>query len=68
MDIEKAKRASQLIARAGFIGDVLDEMKTVWSMSPVGTTTVTVPRTWLPEIIRIAKEELGRVEDEIAKL
>ena len=66
--MEKAKRASQLIARVGFSGDVLDEMKTVWSMSPVGTTTVTVPRTWLPEIIRIAKEELGRVEDEIAKL
>lgn len=68
MDIEKAERASGLLTRAGFIRNVLDEMKTVWSMSPVGTTTVTVPRTWLPGIIGMAEEELARVEDEIAKL
>lgn len=68
MDIEKAKQASKLLARSGFIRKTLDEMTTVWSMSPVGTTTITIPRTWLPAIIQMAKDELGQVEDEIAKL
>lgn len=68
MDIEKATQASKLLARSGFIRKTLDEMTTVWSMSPVGTTTITIPRTWLPAIIKMAKDELGQVEEEIAKL
>lgn len=68
MDIEKATQASKLLARSGFIRKTLDEMTTVWSMSPVGTTTITIPRTWLPAIIQMAKDELGQVEEEIAKL
>ncbi len=68
MDIEKATQASKLLARSGFIRKTLDEMTTVWSVCPVGTTTITIPRTWLPAIIQMAKDELGQVEEEIAKL
>ena len=68
MGIEKAKRASQLLARVGFLKKTLDDMMTVWSISPVGTTTITIPRTWLPAIVKIAEEELVKVEEEIARL
>lgn len=68
MDIEKAKRASRLLARSGFLKKTLDETMTLWATSPVGTATITIPRTWLPAIIQMAKDGLGQVEDEIAKL
>ena len=68
MDIEKAKRASQLLARVGFLKKTIDETTTLWATSPVGTATITIPRAWLPAIIQMAKDGLGQVEDEIVKL
>lgn len=68
MDIEKAKLASGLLERWDFVKKILDDTTTTWSINPVGTTTITIPRTWLPAIIQMAKDELGQVEDEIAKL
>ena len=35
---------------------------------PNGTTNLTIPTSWVPAIIKIAEEELGQVEEEIAKL
>lgn len=68
MDIEKAKLASGLLERRDFVKKILDDTTTTWSINPFGTTTITIPRTWLPAIIQMAKDELGQVEDEIAKL
>ena len=33
-----------------------------------GNTTITVPRSWLPAIIKIAEDDLAQIEEEIAKL
>lgn len=68
MDIEKAKQASCLLDKRDFVKRILDETTTLWAINPIGTTTITIPRTWLPDIIKMAKEELGQVEEEIAKL
>ena len=68
MDIEKAKQASRLLDKRDFVKRILDETTTLWAINPIGTTTITIPRTWLPSIIKMAKEELGQVEEEIAKL
>lgn len=68
MDIEKAKQASCLLDKRDFIKRILDETTTLWAINPIGTTTITIPRTWLPDIIKKAKDELGQVEDEIVKL
>lgn len=68
MDIEKAKLASGLLERLDFVKKILDDATTTWSINPFGTTTITIPRTWLPDIIKIAKDELGKIEDEIVKL
>ena len=68
MDIKKAKQASTLLDKRDFVKRILDETTTLWAINPIGTTTITIPRTWLPDIIKMAKEELGQVEDEIAKL
>ena len=68
MDIEKAKQASCLLDKRDFIKRILDETTTLWAINPIGTTTITIPRTWLPDIIKMAKEELGQVEEEISKL
>ena len=68
MDIEKAKQASCLLDKRDSIKRILDETTTLWAINPIGTTTITIPRTWLPDIIKKAKDELGQVEEEIAKL
>lgn len=68
MDIEKAKLASGLLERRDFVKKILDDATTTWSINPFGMTTITIPRTWLPAIIQIAKDELGQIEEEIAKL
>ena len=68
MDIEKAKQASCLLDKRDFIKRILDETTTLWAINPIGTTSITIPRTWLPDIIKMAKEELGQVEEEISKL
>ena len=68
MDIEKAKLASGLLERLDFVKKILDDATTTWSINPFGMTTITIPRTWLPYIIQMAKDELGQAEEEIAKL
>ena len=68
MDIDKAKLASGLLERRDFIKKILDDATTTWSINPFGMTTITIPRTWLPDIIQMAKDELGQAEEEIAKL
>lgn len=68
MDIDKAKLASGLLERRDFVKKILDDATTTWSINPFGMTTITIPRTWLPDIIKKAKDELGQIEDEIAKL
>ena len=68
MDIDKAKLASGLLERRDFIKKILDDATTTWSINPFGMTTITIPRTWLPDIVKIAEEELVKVEEEIARL
>lgn len=68
MDIEKAEQAASLLERYNFTKFVLGEANTMLSASNQGTAMITIPRAWLPDIIEMAKDELGQVEDEIAKL
>lgn len=68
MDMERAKQASTLLDKRDFVKRILDETTTLWAINPIGATTITIPRTWLPDIIKMAKEELGKVDEEIAKL
>lgn len=68
MDIEKAREASGLLERRDFIKFVLGEATTTLVGGTIGTTTITIPRAWLPDIIEMAKDELERLDEEIAKL
>ena len=68
MDMERAKQASTLLDKRDFVKRILDETTTLWAINPIGTTTITIPRTWLPDIIKMAKDELGKVDEEITKL
>lgn len=68
MDMERAKQASTLLDKRDFVKRILDETTTLWAINPIGTTTITIPRSWLPDIIKMAKDELGNVDEEIAKL
>ena len=68
MDVDRAKRACDLLGKRDFIRRILDEATTILAVNPVGTATITIPRSWLPAVVELAKDELGKVDEEIAKL
>lgn len=68
MDIEKAKQAARLAGIHGQITKAIKEFRVDDDKGNVGYTTITIPRTWLPAIVKIAEDELVKVEEEIARL
>lgn len=68
MDIDKAKSAYRLYARRDNLRSSILTMESRMKAFPNGTTNLTIPTAWIPTIIKIAEDELGQVEDEIAKL
>ena len=67
MDIEKARDAHFLYARRDDLKSSILTMKSRTDKGP-GTTTITIPTFWLPEIIGIAERELEKVNEQIEKL
>ena len=68
MDISKLKYLSRLANNHDQITCAIKEFKTEYDKSALGCTSITIPRSWLPAIVKIAEEELVKVEEEIAKL
>lgn len=67
MDIEKARSAHRLYAERDNLKSSIMTMRSRMEKG-VGTTTVTIPTSWLPAIIKIAEAELSKAEEEIEKL
>ena len=67
MDIEKARTAYRLYARRDDLKASIMTMG-VRMEKGIGTTTITVPTSWLPEIIRIAEAEMSDIDEQINKL
>ena len=68
MDIEKARDAHFLYARRDALKSSVMTMRSRYQNSGFGTTNLTLPTSWLPEIIAIAEHELRNIEEEIEKL
>ena len=68
MDIEKARDAHLLYIRRADLRSSIMTMRSRSETYRTGTTNLTIPTSWLPEIIRIAEAELEMVNEEIAKL
>lgn len=68
MDIEKARDAHFLYARRDELKSSILTMRSRYENNRYGTTNLTVPTSWLPEIIAIAERELGKVNEEIGCL
>lgn len=68
MDIEKARQAARLAGIHGQITKSIKDFRVDDDKGNVGYTTITIPRTWLPAIVKIAEAELAKVEEEIARL
>lgn len=67
MDIEKAKSAYRLYARRDDLKSSILTMQSRIEKGP-GTTTITIPTSWLPSVIKIADAELDKVNEQIEKL
>lgn len=68
MDIEKARDAHFLYARMDELKSSILTMRSRYQNSGFGTTNLTLPTSWLPEIIAIAERELDKVNDAIEHL
>lgn len=68
MDIEKAKLVSRLYDRRDDLKASILTMQSRYEKNRFGTTNLTIPTQWLPEIIAIAERELNQIEEEIEKL
>ena len=67
MDLEKVKSAYHLYARMDDLKSSILTLRSRMEKGP-GTTTITIPTTWLPAIISIAEKELEKVNKEIENL
>lgn len=68
MELEKAKRAYRLYAERDNLKSSILTMEARAKAFPSGTTNLTIPTSWVPEIIAIAKRELNKVDEEITQL
>ena len=68
MDIEKAKLVSRLYARRDDLKASIPTMRSRYEKNRFGTTNLTIPTQWLPEIVAIAERELGEIDEEIDRL
>ena len=68
MDIEKARDAHLLYIRRSDLRSSIITMRSRFENNHFGTTNLTVPTSWLPEIVKIAEAELSDIDEAIAKL
>ena len=68
MEIEKARDAHSLYARRDSLKSSIMTMRSRYQNNGCGTTNLTIPTGWLPEIIAIAERELDGIDKEIARL
>lgn len=68
MEIEKANMVYHLYARRDDLKAFILTMRSRYDKNRFGTTNLTIPTTWLPEIIAIAEREFNQIEEEIEKL
>ena len=68
MDIEKARLVSRLYDRRDDLKSSILTMRSRIENNHFGTTNLTIPTQWLPEIIAIVERELDKVNEEIEKL
>ena len=70
MDIEKARAAHLLYIRRADLRSSILTMRSRIDAFPngTGTTNLTIPTSWLPEVIAIAERELEKVNEQIDKL
>ena len=68
MDVEKARTVYRLYARMDDLRSSILTLRSRFEKNPSGTTNVTIPTSWLPEVIAIAERELEKVNEQIDKL
>ena len=70
MEIDKARAAHLLYMRRDNLKSSILTMQSRIKAFPSGsgTTNLTIPTSWLPEIIAIAERELDGINEEIDKL
>ena len=70
MDIEKARAAHLLYIRRADLRASILTMRSRIDAFPngSGTTNLTIPTSWLPDIIKIAERELDNVNEQMEKL
>ena len=68
MDIDKARRAHFLYGRRDELKASVLTMRSRYEKASAGTTNLTVPTSWLPELISLAERELENIDSEIARL
>ena len=68
MEMEKAKLVCRLYARRDDLKASILTMRSRYENNRFGTTNLTIPTQWLPEIVAIAARELGEIDEEIEKL
>ncbi len=70
MDFEKLREAHLLYMRRDNLKSSILTMQSRLKAFPsgCGTTNLTIPTQWLPEIISIAERELNQIEEAIEKL
>lgn len=68
MDISKIRLVAKLADRHEQITKSVKDFRVDLEKTDQGNTTITVPRSWLPSIIKIAEGDLAQIEEEIAKL
>ena len=68
MELEKAKLVSRLYDRRDDLKSSILTMRSRYEKIRFGTTNLTIPTQWLPEIIAIAERELNQIDEEIEKL
>ena len=68
MDLEKAKMISRLYDRRIDLRASILTMRSRYDNSCSGTTTLTIPSSWLPAIIKLAEAELSDIDEQIEKL
>ena len=70
MDIKTASSAHILYEERQSLRGTIIEMQSIMKAFPsgIGTATITVRASWLPEIIAIAEREYAMINEEIDRL
>ncbi len=68
MKIENAKIAGKLASRVDWLHEIIEDMDTVYFKDTDGTFTITIPRKWIPALIKMAEEDITAIKKQIDEL